>query len=177
MIDRPWPGAPTTPSMSMAIKVNMWICIFGQSQQPTALGRPTPSTRDHSVGRSVGRSVGLSLAGLHRACLSAVQQFGHRCTPFTSLKTCCHFNLKPKHRLGGITKKKKHTRTHSFELPAAARWLPQIVALKMKLHTLIYINGDGPYGDTCSSSRISFAYRGPQVWSAPSVNVWLRSRK
>lgn len=57
MIDRPWPGAPTTPSMSMAIKVNMWICIFGQSQQPTTLGRPTPSTRDHSVGRSVGRSV------------------------------------------------------------------------------------------------------------------------
>lgn len=170
MIDRPWPGAPTTPSMSMAIKLICEFAYSAKASNPRLSGDQRPQ-------HATTRSVGLSLAGLHRACLSAVQQFGHRCTPFTSLKTCCHFNLKPKHRLGGITKKKKHTRTHSFDLPAAARWLPQIVALKMKLHTLIYINGDGPYGDTCSSSRISCAYRGPQVWSAPSVNVWLRSRK
>jgi len=97
--------------------------------------------------------------------------------PIHFIKKLLPFQFEAETPAGRNNKNKKHTRTHSFDLPAAARWLPQIVALKMKLHTLIYINGDGPYGDTCSSSRISCAYRGPQVWSAPSVNVWLRSRK
>lgn len=99
MIDRPWPGAPTTPSMSMAIKLICEFAYSAKASNPRLSGDQRPQ-------HATTRSVGLSLAGLHRACLSAVQQFGHRCTPFTSLKTCCHFNLKPKHRLDGITKTK-----------------------------------------------------------------------